>query len=213
MRARSAYPRGLCPRAPRIPLAAPDGGRTCSPVTHPFGHQLPGSLPQRIAEVCPLPTRIALSYLTDLARDRDRRAARPGRECSQGAGRLPPAGGSVGRHIRPAVATVTYLKFAARSGPGLRVSGPAPAAFWLRPPAGPGALPRNVRTVEVPRAIASTPNGSSLSRGRRFSGEFRPGRGGRGGGGCWRPGISMLTRRRSFQSSAANPLVPGGVAA
>ena len=150
MRARSAYPRGLCPRAPRIPLAAPDGGPTCSPVTHPFGHQLPGSLPQRIAEVCPLPTRIALSYLTDLARDRDRRAARPGRECSQGAGRLPPAGGSVGRHIRPAVATVTYLKFAARSGPGLRVSKPAPAASWLRQPAGPGVLLRSASTVEVP---------------------------------------------------------------
>jgi hypothetical protein len=28
-----------------------------------FGHQFPGALPQRIAEMWPLPTRIALSYL------------------------------------------------------------------------------------------------------------------------------------------------------
>src|SRR5215510_7684996 len=62
--------RGLCRRAPRIPLAAPDGGSVCSPLTHPFGHQLPGSLPQRIAEVCPMPTSLVLSYLTDLARRR-----------------------------------------------------------------------------------------------------------------------------------------------
>jgi hypothetical protein len=79
-------------------------------------------------------------------------AAQPGRgrECSPGAGRLPPAGGSVGLHTRPAVATVTYLKFAAPQAQGFRVSGPAPAASWLLQPAGPGALLRNVRTVEVP---------------------------------------------------------------
>ena len=74
MRARSAYPRGLCPRAPRIPLAAPDGGPTCSPVTHPFGHRLPGSLPQRIAEVCLLPTRIVLSQLMLQARIQDHKS-------------------------------------------------------------------------------------------------------------------------------------------
>jgi hypothetical protein len=62
LRARSAYPRSV-PTSAKEPTGRPDGGSS-SPVTHPFGHQLPGSLPQRIAEVCPLPTRIALSYLT-----------------------------------------------------------------------------------------------------------------------------------------------------
>jgi hypothetical protein len=78
LRARSAYPRRLCRRAPRIPLAAPDGGPPCPPVTHPFGHQLPGSPPQRIAEVCLLPTRIVLSYLTDSAHDLYHNATRLG---------------------------------------------------------------------------------------------------------------------------------------
>jgi hypothetical protein len=79
------------PTSAKYPASRPWWRVACSPVTRPFGHQRPGSLPQRIAEVCLLPTRIVLSYLTDLARII---AAQPrrGQGCSQGVGRLQPRG-------------------------------------------------------------------------------------------------------------------------
>ena len=65
LHARSARSARPCRRAPRThwpPTAAGRRARLTNDAST-FGHQLPGSLPQRIAEVCPLPTRIALSYL------------------------------------------------------------------------------------------------------------------------------------------------------
>ena len=134
LRARSAYPRGLCRRAPRIPLAAPDGGPACSPVTHPSGHQRPGSPPQPIAELCPLPTRIGLSYLTDLARVI---AAWRGWGviAHKGAGRLRPRGRCRGLHRRRGV--VTYLKVRCAPGPGSGQADRLPLP-WFLPPAGAG---------------------------------------------------------------------------
>jgi hypothetical protein len=98
-------------------------------------------------QVCPLPTRNALSYLTDLAPRRDHRAARLGRDLT-GTGGLQPAGpDAVGPSQEARLRDLPQLSL--HPWPGFRVSGPALAAFCRLQPVGVGTLLRNVSTAQV----------------------------------------------------------------
>src|SRR5215471_9580343 len=154
-RARSAYPRPV-PTSAKDPTGPPDGGSVRSPVTYPSGHRLPGSLPQRIAEVCPLPTRIVLSYLMNYEPlSRSQKRASWGMFARRAAAGLRPAV-MCPIHIRPAAAACFGTRGAPRE---LAVAD----RLWL--PAGYRCqLARSllhVSAAEVPRALARTPNGDS----------------------------------------------------
>jgi hypothetical protein len=119
--------RGLCRRAPRIPLAAPDGGPVCSPVMRPRSvtsfragfHSGSPKCAHCQQESLVVPDKLGTS---------NRSVARLGRDCSQGC-RQASAARQVPQGCLEGPASRYVPQRSLRSPPGFWASGPAPAAL------------------------------------------------------------------------------------
>ena len=111
------------------------------------------------AEVCQVPTRIVLSYLTLWAQRSRAQAWLPGDARSQGVGGLRPAGRCCGLYIGPAFVTCLEICCSPSRGP---VSGPAPSGC-SEPRA--GGLATQCERGRVRSAPAGTPNADLVRRG------------------------------------------------